>query len=315
LKTKPKDQTLRLLKVLALLKLEKSDEGIKLLRELSDENFAPAVYRLASQMNISEDEKQQGEAVKLYKRYTELEPYDSRGFRDLAITSNDAEELAQAEAAYRKVVELNPADANGYVSLIHFLVMQNRIAEVRPVLLAAEKNKDDDTDVFGVAMQQLTDDTDSELLDPFAASEPLRMKTSAQANVAMGRLYSEEERYPDALRHLQIAAQLDKEWSTPHTNMAYTYRQQHRWIPALKAARKAIAIDDTDGDAYYELACALANLRRIKEAMTALEKAIELDPTLAQWIADEPDLKPLAHLPAFKKLLPQINADEKPDRF
>jgi tetratricopeptide (TPR) repeat protein len=183
------------------------------------------------------------------------------------------------------------------------------------VLLAAEKNKDDDTDVFGVAMQQLTDDTDSELLDPFVASEPLRMKTSAQANVAMGRLYSEEERYPDALRHLQIAAQLDKEWSTPHTNMAYTYRQQHRWIPALKAARKAIAIDDTDGDAYYELACALANLRRIKEAMTALEKAIELDPTLAQWIADEPDLKPLAHLPAFKKLLPQINADEKPDRF
>ena len=315
LKTKPKDQTLRLLKVLALLKLEKSDEGIKLLRELSDENFAPAVYRLASQMNISEDEKQQGEAVKLYKRYTELEPYDSRGFRDLAITSNDAEEPAQAEAAYRKVVELNPADANGYVSLVRFLVMQNRIAEVRPVLLAAEKNKDDDTDVFGVAMQQLTDDTDSELLDPFVASEPLRMKTSAQANVAMGRLYSEEERYPDALRHLQIAAQLDKEWSTPHTNMAYTYRQQHRWIPALKAAQKAIAIDDTDGDAYYELACALANLRRIKEAMTALEKAIELDPTLAQWIADEPDLKPLAHLPAFKKLVPPITAEGKPDRF
>jgi tetratricopeptide (TPR) repeat protein len=304
LKTKPKDQTLRLLKALALFKLEKRDEAIGLLRELSNENFAPAVYRLASQMNISEDEKQQDEAVKFYKRYTELEPYDSRGFRDLAITSEDVKELAQAEAAYRKVVELNPGDAEGYVSLIHFLVMQNRIAEVRPVLLAADKNKDDDSDVFGTAMQRLTNDTDSELLDPFAASEPLRMKTSAGANMALGQLYSEEERYPEALRHLQIAAQLDKEWAAPHASMAYTYREQHRWSLALRAAQKAIALDDTDGDSYYELACALANLRRIKEAMTALEKAIELDSEQAQWIATDPDLKPLAHLPAFKKLVP-----------
>src|ERR1051326_8080686 len=139
LKTKPKDQTLRLLKALALFKLEKRDEAIGLLRELRNENFAPAVYRLGFQMNISEDEKQQDEAVKFYKRYTELEPYDSRGFRDLAITSEDVKELAQAEAAYRKVVELNPGDAEGYVSLIHFLVMQNRIAEVRPVLLRSEE--------------------------------------------------------------------------------------------------------------------------------------------------------------------------------
>jgi tetratricopeptide (TPR) repeat protein len=131
----------------------------------------------------------------------------------------------------------------------------------------------------------------------------------------MGRLYSEEERYPDALRHLQIAAQLDKEWSSPHTNMAYTYRQQHRWLLALRAAQKAIAIDDTDGDAYYELACALANLRRIKEAMTALEKAIELYPEQAQWLINEPDLKPLANLPAFKKLVPPVDAEKKPDRF
>jgi Flp pilus assembly protein TadD len=103
---------------------------------------------------------------------------------------------------------------------------------------------------------------------------------------------------------LQIAAQLDKDWGAPQTNIAYTYRRQHRWILALRAAQKAVALDDTDGDAYYELACALANLRRLKEAITALEKAIELDATLAQWIANEPDLKPLTHLPAFKKLVP-----------
>jgi Flp pilus assembly protein TadD len=315
LKTKPKDQTLRLLKSIALLKSEKRDEAIELLSELSAENFAPAVYRLAAQMNISEDEKQQNEAVKFYKRYTELEPYDSRGLRDLAITSADAEELAQAEAAYRKVVELNRADADGYVNLIYFLVMQKRISDVRPVLEAADKYKDDNTDVFGVAMQKVTDDGDSELVDPFAASEPLRMKTSAQANMALGQLYADEERYADALRLLQLAAQLDKEWGAPHDEMAYVYRQQHRWLAALKAAQKAVALDDTDAASYYELACALANLGRIKEAMTALEKAIDLYPAHAKWIANDPDLKPLSNLPAFKKLVPPSNAEKKPDRF
>jgi hypothetical protein len=38
--------------------------------------------------------------------------------------------------------------------------------------------------------------------------------------------------------------------------------------------------------------------------MTALEKAIDIYPYLADSLAFEPDLKSLAHLPAFKKLLP-----------
>jgi hypothetical protein len=38
--------------------------------------------------------------------------------------------------------------------------------------------------------------------------------------------------------------------------------------------------------------------------MATLEKAIELDDTQTLWIEDEEDLKPLASLPAFKKLLP-----------
>jgi tetratricopeptide (TPR) repeat protein len=71
----------------------------------------------------------------------------------------------------------------------------------------------------------------------------------------------------------------------------------------LRAAQQAIAIDDSDGDARYELACALARLGRIKEAMTTLEKALETSPDHVLWLADEADLKPLAHLPAFKKLL------------
>lgn len=65
-----------------------------------------------------------------------------------------------------------------------------------------------------------------------------------------------------------------------------------------------LTIDEDDDEAYYELACALARLRRTKQAMAALQKAIELYPERADEIATEADLKPLAHLPALKKLVP-----------
>jgi Flp pilus assembly protein TadD len=306
LKIKPNDQTLRMLKAVALLQLDdsKSEEARKLLRELSNENFAPAVYRLASQLNESEDEKELAEAITLYKRYTELEPYDVRGFRELAAAADDAEEPVQAEPAYRKVVELNPTDAGGYVKLVQFLVMQERVPEAKAVLAAADKFKDDDTDVFGEVMDNLYYDADSSIIEPFVASEPQRMKTSASANLAMGRLYLVEDRYAAALTYLRAAVLLDKNSSTPHVVMADVYRQQRRWGLAVRAAQQAIALDDKDGEAYYRLACALARLARVKEAMTALEKAIELYPEQAEWMAKEKDLKPLANLPAFKKLVP-----------
>jgi tetratricopeptide (TPR) repeat protein len=304
LKTNPSDPGLRHLKALTLLNLKKRDEAIKLLRELCDEGFAPAVYRLASELNHSEDEKLKAESITIYKRYTELEPHDSRGFRDLAVVSEDP---VQAEAAYRKVIELNPTDANGYLRLITFLVVHERTGDVRPLLEAADKSKDDaDMDVFAAALRDLTD-YETSFAEKLAASEPVRMKTSADANLALASIYATNERYAVALRYYQTAAQLDKTSSTAQQGISFVHRKQSRWGVALRAARQAVALDAEDGDAHYELACALARLNRVKEAMAALEKAIELDPEIAEWLATEPDLKSLAHLPAFKKLLPTEN--------
>ena len=72
---------------------------------------------------------------------------------------------------------------------------------------------------------------------------------------------------------------------------------------AVKAAQKAIALDDEDSEAYYQLACALTRLGRTKEALAALAKSLELDSDQAEFIRDEPDLKALSPLKAFKKLI------------
>ena len=304
LKANPKDRGLRYLRALALLGQEKAEDGMKLLSELSDENYGPAVYRLAGYLLDSEDEKDLQRAVELYQRYTTLEPRDPRGFRDLGTAHHNFERVAESEAAYRKAIEVDPADVYNYRNLIELFVQHDRLAEVRPLLDTGEKYQEDD-DLFGMIFQDLYDAEEIEALAKFAASEPARMKTSMLANYWLGLTYLSAKRYVEAERLFNIAALIDKKSANPHVALASLYRKQSRWLPALKAANYAIGLDAEDSEAYYQKACVLARLSRIKEAMAALTKSIELDETQVYYLADEEDLKPLASLPEFKKLLPE----------
>jgi tetratricopeptide (TPR) repeat protein len=304
LKTKPTDRGLRLLKAAALMEVEKVDEATKLLRELSKEDFAPAVYKLATHLGSSDEENDKKEAIALFEQYVRLEPYDPRGLHDLADAYDNASDYVKAETVYRKLIDLEPTEATGYIDLATFLVFRGRMGEVGPVLVAADKNTDKDSDVFGEVVSNLTSFDESDYAIKFAASEPERMKTSVTANYELGRMYSDNGQYALAHKFLQAAIQLDKEWDEPYISLALLYRRQSRFALALKAADQAIELDEKDGEAQYERACALARLGRIRDAMSSLEKAVELYPTAAAWLADEKDLKALSRLPAFKKLLP-----------
>jgi transglutaminase-like putative cysteine protease/Flp pilus assembly protein TadD len=306
LKVQPKDKGLRFLKALALLTMEdREEEGVTLLRELSNEAFSPAVYKLADSLRVSEDENENKQAVELYERYTSLEPHDPRGFRDLAIAYDNVEECEKAEPAYRKAIALDPGNTDGYLNLIVYLALHDRVAEVRPVLEAGEKHKTEDEDVFGSALQNLYFDDKVDHAEKLAASEPVRMKTSYLANITMARIHSSNGRIATALQLFNIAAQLDKKSPYPHIGMAQAYRKQSRWALALKAADKAIVLDATESEGYYQRACALTRLGRIKEALAALTKSVELDPEQTEYMVEEADLKALAKMPAFKKLIPQ----------
>jgi tetratricopeptide (TPR) repeat protein len=307
LKPNPQDRGLRYLKALALLAQDKDEEAVKLLSELSDEGHGPAVYRLANYLSDSEEEKDTQRSLQLYQRYTTLEPRDPRGFRDLG-SAYDFKRSPEAEAAYRKALELDPADVYNYRNLIELFVLHDRIGEIRPLLVAGEKYQEDN-DLFGMIFQDLMTDDETEHLAKLAASEPSRMKTSVLANHSLGIIYMNDKRYVEAERLFNAAAQIDKKSSDPYVSLAVLYRKQSRWLTALRAANQAIRLDAEDSEAYYQKACALARLGRVKEAMAALAKSVELDEEQVYYIGEEEDLKPLASLPEFKKLLP---APEEP---
>ena len=132
-----------------------------------------------------------------------------------------------------------------------------------------------------------------------------RLKTSAMGNLALGRIHFDDKKYAEALNLLNFSAQLDKTNTAPHVIISQVHRKQSRWNAALKAAQHAISLNAEDSEGHYQLACTLARMRRLKEAISALEKSIELDRDQVEYAAVEEDLKPLASLPAFKKLLPE----------
>ena len=306
LKAKPSDKGLLFLKALALRRTEdRKAEGLKLLRALTDQGFGPAAYELASILSLSADENEQKEQVAMYERYASLEPRDPRAFTALGGIYNASEDRVKAEAAYRKALELDSTDIDNYVSLIRFLSANDRIEEAKSVLIAGEKYQSADDDLFGSVIDELYFFEEFKAAEKFAVSEPLRLKKSYLANLTLGRLHSKTGRYADALRALETSAQLEKEFATPHAMMAEVYRKQSRWTAAVKAAQRAVDLDSEYSEAYYQLACALTRLGRIKEALSALTKSVELDEDQVDWMVDEPDLKRLSSLPAFKKLIPE----------
>ena len=300
LKDKPADKNLLFLKAIALTTAEaRKPEGLKLLRELSDQSFTPALYRLALELTLDGKEKKQ--ELEAYERYVMVEPRDPRGYRELARLYDEAKELVKAEAAYRKAIELDPGGTHSYLNFIQFLVVQDRMDDAKSVLAAGEKYDDD---LFGWAVQHIfLFDNQRKSAEKLALSDPARLKTSYEANFTLATIYLDEGRYAEALRLSEVAAQLDKEAPDPYVLIAKVHRKQLRWTAAVKAAQQAISLDQDDSEGYYQLACALARLGRTKEALSALSKGVERDYEPLDWLETEPDLKALRSLPAFKKII------------
>jgi tetratricopeptide (TPR) repeat protein len=301
LQAKPSDRTLRYLKALALLMLDKQDEGVKLLTELSNEQpaHAQAIFKLAEVLG----EDKPAEAIELYKRYTSLEPYDPRGYRELGLLYDNDDQVKLAEETYRKWIAIDPIEVSGHLSLIRLLALNDRIPEVGALMVAADRYVGPDEDVMASVLDDLYDYAKLEEAQKLADSEPQRMRTSVGANLALSNIYMREKRYREALTLINRALQIDPKVAETHVALSAAYVKLSRFAEALKAANQAVSLNENSADAHYQRARVLARLGRTKEALAALEKMLELSPTAIAWIEDAPELKSLRNLPAFKKLL------------
>jgi len=293
------------------MRTDKRDEAARLWTELSDEQppLASAVLKLAQHYQTSKEEIEKKKAVELYVRYVALEPDDPRGHSGLAEMYDAAGDFTHAELEYRAAIERDSSNSLVFLDLAEFYAERNRFNDAAAVLDEAPKQTDDKDDLFADLLSRFWSNEQSDVAEGLAASQPQRMARSKQANLSLARMRLDHGHAREALPLLKKAAALDRTSSDTYDAMAEAYRTVHEWAAALTAADTAIRLSNEDAEAHFERACALARLGRKNEALTALKRAIALDDELGVSLENEEDLKPLATLPEFKKLLP---TPEKP---
>lgn len=305
LKSNPKDPRLRYLKSLALSGAERSEEAVKLWTELSEEKppLAQAVLSLAQYYRNTKEEADRKKAVELYARYFELEPDDPRAHSGAASLYDDIGNYSQAEKEYRAAIERDSSNADLFLDLAEFYARRQRIAEAVTTIDEATKRNSAKNDLFALLLARFIFDEQTEIPEALATSQPERMARSLEANLNLARIRLNHEHPREALPLLKRAVLLDGKSSDPYDEMAKAYRKLREWTAALNAADTAIRLNQEDADAHYERACALSRMGRRNEAMSSLKRALELDDSVAGLLDEEDDLKPLATLPAFKKMI------------
>jgi tetratricopeptide (TPR) repeat protein len=86
-------------------------------------------------------------------------------------------------------------------------------------------------------------------------------------------------------------------------NLGVIYMSQKRYKWAIIRFNDALNIKHNYTDAHYNLACLYAQKNDIHQSMFYLKNAIKFNPEAGQWAKDDGDLKALANLPEFKKLM------------
>lgn len=313
----PEDRRFKYLKALALLELERNDEAVKMLAELSDEKapLAPAILKLALYYKETEKEnpaEDRDKAIKLFERYATLMPADPRPHGELAILYRDKSEAARAEAAYREVIKLDTQNTDAYTDLAEYLAVLDRHAEALARIDEGARQGGSADEMFAELIERfyLSEGTEA-VADRLAAAQPERMAKNVRANTSLAGIRLRAGRARDALPLLKKALSIDPNYVAAHNLMASAYRTLRDWQSALAAADAACRLDQADSEAHYHRACALARLGRKKEAMAALKRSIELDDFMGEDLGEEEDLKPLANLPEFKKLVQNGQSEDK----
>ncbi|HKS39135.1 MAG TPA: transglutaminase domain-containing protein [Blastocatellia bacterium] len=316
LKQEPNSRMLRSLKATCLMESEESkdnEEAVKLWTQLSNEEppLAAALFSLASHYVVSKEEADKKKAVELFARYIVLEPSDPRPHGLLADMYQAASEFEHAITERRAAIERDPGSEDSRLELAELLVRLHRYDQALVTIDESARAIPTQNDPFGALFTRFYMKELGEAAEGLVAAHPERLAKSAEANLYMAHMRINDGRPSGALPLLKRAIEIKKDYLEAHNAMAEAHRKLRNWAAALAAANAALNIDSKSSSAHYNMACALAQMNRKADAIIALKQAIELDEEMAYGITEEQDLKPLSRMPAFIKLVPKEEGEEK----
>lgn len=291
----------------------KESEAAALFRQIIARwpDFTAAHYALGSHLMFYDEELEK--AIIPFRKAAELAPLDPRPWTRMGSAFEQLKKFGEAEAAYREAAARDRDNDEAQTTLAAFYFKQSQDAKARDSMAQAFRIATDVDAVFdAISCEVLGIDAENDRagharLEELLLLFPEKLAGSKAGLRRLAHAQFEQEKYDASLQTMQRVLALGEE-AFDQALIAHTNRKARRFTPALKAADQAIKLASEYGEAYFERACALAQLGRLPEALTALKRALELDEELVESL-DDKDLKALAALPEFKKLLEEKRAE------
>jgi hypothetical protein len=112
-----------------------------------------------------------------------------------------------------------------------------------------------------------------------------------------------EGKLEEAKKLYRKVVEIDQHNVQAFNNLGVIYMGEKDYKRAIMRFNKALDIKHDYVDAHYNLACLYAQKNDMPQSLFYLKNAIEFNPEVRQWAKNDGDLKALANLPEFKKLV------------
>ena len=146
-------------------------------------------------------------------------------------------------------------------------------------------------DLAGAAVLQILD------------SRPDWLGMQFEASVLKGEALSSLKHYREALRPLEVAAELRPSDTRVALALGWCYKRTNRLAQAIDALERALREHADEPLLHYNLACYWSLAGNGSKALDQLSAALELDPDLRSLIAQESDFNQLRGNPDFERLV------------
>ncbi|OGR05324.1 MAG: hypothetical protein A2511_01060 [Deltaproteobacteria bacterium RIFOXYD12_FULL_50_9] len=182
-------------------------------------------------------------STSLWNDVVKKSPGLMRGHANLGKALLHEKRFAEAESELRKAIELDPESSYSYTNLAVLCEKQNRLDEA-------------------LAMSQIA----------------LSKKDADQVKIHhnLGIVFFKRQDHQQALTELNIALNLNPDYSDAYVTLGAVYGKSGNHIKAEELMLKAITLDPGNGYAYQNIGSAYERQNRLEEAKAAFLKALQL---------------------------------------
>ena len=171
--------------------------------------------------------------------------------------------------------QVSVADAMQLAGMFIQRSMHQRARDIFQIILSADPENGEAMFFIGLVFHM---EKQSEIGLPWMLRGVAKLPGASQLHYNLGKVYSDLQRYPEAIAAYRRALQINPKNIEAQCNVGGMLEQSGEYSQAIAAYRKAIGINPSHPEAHNNLGLILRQLGKFEEALESFKRAIQAQP-------------------------------------